>query len=293
MAEFALPTKSQSSKWKKTHKRGPAFPMGTKRQAGSARGFAVMMANKGQLTKGELQTIVRRTTKAGLKPATITGKKGSYRLSAATRKKATPMAKRTKKRTVRRTKRGTRKGQRRKTARRAFVGTKQSRRAATRRRSARRNPTGILRTPGARYGIAAVAGAAAATLLANDAAKGGVSSRLQFQLGGMTVPVGVTGAVLTILGSKFLVKRAATRQWLTAAAAGMLAPVAMGQVARLASGGTPTLLSSSQAMVRRKTRPVFTNPNFHRDTFEGATWSTGPADTYNSAMHFAGDLIHS
>lgn len=290
MAEFALPVSKQSKAWKKSHKRGNAFPMGTRRQAGSARGFAVMMANKGKLTRGELGTIVKRTEKAGLNPARITGKKGSYKLATTERKKSTMATKRRgKKKTTRRVRRpksfrGTRAGQARKTARRAY---QPKRRAA---RGARRNPKGILQTPGAQYGLAAVAGAAAATVLTDMASTAGSpASKLEFKLGTFTIPAAVTGAILTILGSKFLVKRAKTRQLLTAAAAGMLAPVAINRTQKMYS----TQIAGAAEMRRAAlTSKGSGSPQYGRG-FRAVTARTGPAPSasYNSAAHFSGDLI--
>jgi hypothetical protein len=301
MAEFALPVSKQSKAWKKSHKRGNAFPMGTRRQAGSARGFAIMMANKGQLTRGELGTIVKRTEKAGLKPARITGKKGSYKLATTERKKSNMATKRRgKKKTTRRVRRpksfrGTRKGQVRKTARRAYQPKRRARRGA------RRNPKGILQTPGAQYGLAAVAGAAAATFLTDMASQpGSPASRLEFNLGQFRVPAAVTGAILTILGSRFLVRRAKTRQILTAAAAGMLAPVAINQTQMLYAkqvAGAADMRRAALVSGTHRARSTGQGPQYgggYRAVRAGPHRPQGvgnPANNYNSAAHFSGDLI--
>ena len=283
MAKFALPVSKQSKKWKASHKRGPAFPINSRRQASSARGFAGMMGNKGQLTVGEAKQIVKATTGAGLDPAKLVKKDGKYRTVKTNPRKTKSMAKR-KTRTVRKasktSRRGTRKGQVRKTraaGRRAYVGTKQAK-AARRRRSARRNPA-LLRSPAARFSIAAVAGAAAASALDANATAGGVASRLRIPIGGMTLSAGVTGFLLTMGVTRVFKLKAATKATATAAAFGMLAPSAIQLVQGFTAGNGGNAAATIEGTVESFRRRALSTPR------------VPAAPSYNSAAVFVDDLI--
>ena len=272
--KYGLPVSKQSKAWKKSHKPGPAFPLGNRRQASSARGFAVMMLNKKQLTLGEARQIVSASTRAGLSPAKLVKRDGRYTTVLTNKRKAPTMAKRSKKRTVRRAKRkGTRKGQIRRSSRRAYVGTKQAR-AARRRSRARRNPA-FFRSPAARYSLAALAGAAAAAVLDANAEGEGIASRLQIPLGNMTLSAGVTVALLTLGLSRVFKLKATTRATATAAAIGMLAPSAITTARNLATGGAPAIGT--------------TNNPLRRSLLAAPAPRNGTA--YNSAAVFVNDLI--
>jgi len=85
------------------------------------------------------------------------------------------------------------------------------------------------------------------------------------------------------------VKRAKTRQLLTAAAAGMLAPVAINRTQKMYS----TQIAGAAEMRRAAlTSKGSGSPQYGRG-FRAVTARTGPAPSasYNSAAHFAGDLI--
>ena len=282
--KYGLPVSKQSAAWKKSHKAGPAFPLGNRRQASSARGFAVMMLNKKQLTLDEARNIVKASTQAGLSPAKLVKKDGKYRTVLTNpRKGKSAMAKRrTKKRTVKRAapKRSTRKGGVRKTraaGRRAYVGTTQAKRA--RRRRARRNPA-ILRSPAARYGLSALAGAVAGATLDGMSEGDGFASKLRIPIGGVSLSAGVTASLLTLGLTRVFKLKANTRAMATAAAIGMLAPAAISAAAGMASGTAPAIAG--------------TKDEFRRAFIAAPARTSAPrGPVYNSAAVFVNDLIPS
>jgi hypothetical protein len=281
--KYGLPVSKQSAKWKKTHKKGPAFPLGSRRQASSARGFAVMMLNKGQLNLSEARSIVSATTSAGLTPAKLVKRDGRYK-TVATNPRKESMAKARKRKTSRRVRRtratprrSTRKGQARKGARRAYVGTKQSR-AARRRRTAKRNPA-LLRTPAARYSLAALAGAAAAAVLDANAENDGMASRLQIPTGGgNALPAGVTASILTFGITRVFKLKAQTKALGTAMAVGMLAPSAINAARNLAGG---VAMGATFGTVTEDVRRAYL----------AAPAPARVRPVYNSAAVFVDDLI--
>tara|TARA_R110000824_G_scaffold94009_6_gene227224 strand:- start:400 stop:1236 length:837 start_codon:yes stop_codon:yes gene_type:complete len=275
--KYGLPVAKQSKAWKKSHKAGPAFPLGNRRQASSARGFAVMMLNKKQLSLAEARNIVAASTKAGLKPAKLVKRDGRYStVLTNTRTKDPNMAKRrSKKRTVKRAaRRGTRKGQVRKTraaGRRAYT------RSPARRRAARRNPS-MFRSPAARYGLSALAGAVAGAALDAASTGDGIASKLRIPIGGMSLSAGVTASILTFGLARVFKLKAGNRAMATAAAIGMLAPAAINAATGLATGATTTASITD---------------DFTRRRFLAAPSRTAPpaGPVYNSASVFVNDLI--
>ena len=134
----------------------------------------------------------------------------------------------------------------------------------------------MLRSPAVRFSVAAVAGAAAAAALDENAAQGGMASRLQIPLGGMTLSAGVTGFLVTLGVSRVFKLKAATRATATAAAFGMLAPTAIRAAGNFAAGLAPTNIQveGKQGEFRRL-----------------AASRVPRAPAYNSAAVFVDDLI--
>lgn len=260
---FALPSSDQSRAFKKTHKAGGAYPMNSRQQAASARGFAVMNLNKGNLTIGEARTIFRRTESVGLLPRNIQKRAGKFSSEPTTRSK-TKMAKRrtSRKSSTRRVvKRSTRAGGRRKTSRRAY-------------RRSRPNPGRIIGTPAFRYGLSAVGGAVVASYVDANSGEGQQLAMLRPGFLPAWAPASAVAAGLAFAAAAFLVKRPRTRQTLVAVGTGMLLPTVLGTVAGAMTNGNDNDRGQLETQITPLTRQI-----------------RAPRGSYVSSSAFVADLI--
>jgi hypothetical protein len=190
----------------------------------------------------------------------------------------------------RRTRRSTRKGMPRRSARLAYSRKAQGRVRRVRRK---RNPRPIFQTPAFRYGAYAVAGAAAAAVLNNQATtalsegKEGIANLLKPQFGEARLHAGVVGAGLTFLIASMPRLRAATKANLVALGVGMLTEPTVQLVNNTISGiGAIETAGADAPQVKTQQAPIVAR--LRAAQMAGNANGYNSANAYNSAASLVG-----